>query len=216
MDEKIQFIKEWLGTGSINIFGLPFSGKDTVGIRLAEDLGAKFLSSGMILRAAADVDMELKRDMASGVLVPQEKFREIVLRYIGRDDLREYPLILSSVGRWYGEEQDVVINCKRANHDIKAVILLNVSETVAKERWAAAQQVNDRGMREDDKIENVLETRIEEFMEKTMPVVEYYQNENLLVSIQANQDREAVYASVINQLYEFARPYRVIIEGNDN
>ena len=51
MDEKLQFIKTWLKTGSINIFGLPMSGKDTVGVRLAEDLGARFLSSGMIIRA---------------------------------------------------------------------------------------------------------------------------------------------------------------------
>ena len=51
MEEKIAKIKEWLGTGSINIFGLPMSGKDTVGIRLAEALGARFLSSGIIIRA---------------------------------------------------------------------------------------------------------------------------------------------------------------------
>ena len=30
MEEKITVIKQWLGTGSINVFGLPFSGKDTV------------------------------------------------------------------------------------------------------------------------------------------------------------------------------------------
>ena len=51
MEEKIETIKEWLGTGSINIFGLPMSGKDTQGIKLAETLGAKFLSSGLIIRA---------------------------------------------------------------------------------------------------------------------------------------------------------------------
>ena len=51
MDDKIETIKAWLGTGSINIFGLPMSGKDTQGIKLAETLGAKFLSSGMIIRA---------------------------------------------------------------------------------------------------------------------------------------------------------------------
>jgi adenylate kinase len=215
MDEKIQFIKEWLGTGSINIFGLPFSGKDTVGVRLAEDLGGRFLSSGMILRSAAEVDMELKRDLAKGVLVPQEKFREIVLRYIGREDLQGYPLILSSVGRWIGEEQDVVANCKQANHEIKAVVLLNIAETTVKERWAVAQQTNDRGMREDDKIENIIDTRIQEFLDKTMPVIEYYQNENLLVPVAANEDRERVYANVIDRLYEFARPYRVIIEGKN-
>ena len=51
MDDRIKTIKDWLGTGSINIFGLPMSGKDTQGIKLAEALGAKFLSSGMIIRA---------------------------------------------------------------------------------------------------------------------------------------------------------------------
>ena len=37
-EEKINTIKSWLGTGSINIFGLPMSGKDTQGLRLAEAL----------------------------------------------------------------------------------------------------------------------------------------------------------------------------------
>ena len=51
MDDKLNTIKSWLGTGSINIFGLPMSGKDTHGLKLAELLGAKLLSSGMIIRA---------------------------------------------------------------------------------------------------------------------------------------------------------------------
>ena len=40
MEAKIAKIKTWLGTGSINIFGLPMSGKDTQGIKLAEALNA--------------------------------------------------------------------------------------------------------------------------------------------------------------------------------
>ena len=47
---KVSNIKKWLGTGSINIFGLPMSGKDTVGKRLAELIGGEFLSSGDIIR----------------------------------------------------------------------------------------------------------------------------------------------------------------------
>ena len=47
--QKILTIKQWLGTGSINIFGLPMSGKDTVGVKLAEFLGGKFLSSGLTI-----------------------------------------------------------------------------------------------------------------------------------------------------------------------
>jgi cytidylate kinase len=68
MEQKIEIIKNWLGTGSINVFGLPFSGKDTVGIRLAELLGAKFLSSGLILRAAEKEDPVLASEISGGNL----------------------------------------------------------------------------------------------------------------------------------------------------
>ena len=54
MEEKIEAIRKWLGTGSINIFGFPMSGKDTQGVKLAEVLGGKLLSSGIIIRANAD------------------------------------------------------------------------------------------------------------------------------------------------------------------
>lgn len=91
---KVSNIKKWLGTGSINIFGLPMSGKDTVGIRLAELLGAKFLSSGIIIRA---VEAEQKSHMTdNGQLIPTDKFYDIILPYFSRADLAEFPLILFS------------------------------------------------------------------------------------------------------------------------
>ena len=46
MVDKIEIIKQWLGSGAINIFGIQFAGKDTLGIPLAEKLGAVFISSG--------------------------------------------------------------------------------------------------------------------------------------------------------------------------
>ena len=108
MEEKINLIKRWLGTGSINIFGMPFSGKDTVGVRLAQDLNGRFLSSGLIMRAAEENDKDLLREMNQGLLASTDKFRDIVLPYFKIAELRDFPLILSSVGRWEGEEYDVI------------------------------------------------------------------------------------------------------------
>ena len=106
MEEKIQKIKEWLGTGSINIFGLLMSGKDTQGIRLAEAIGAKFLSSGMIIRA---MEQETRKKYSNkGELIPSNVFYEWVLPYLERKDLFKFPLILSSIGRWMGEENQVM------------------------------------------------------------------------------------------------------------
>ena len=42
----IEIITQWLGTGAINIFGLPFAGKDTHGHRLAELFGASIMGGG--------------------------------------------------------------------------------------------------------------------------------------------------------------------------
>lgn len=85
MEQQIQQIKTWLGIGSINIFGLPMSGKDTVGVQLAEKLGAKFLSSGMIVRA---MEKATNQNLTgSGELMPSNIFYDWVLPYFERQDL---------------------------------------------------------------------------------------------------------------------------------
>ena len=208
MDNNVELIRQWLGTGSINIFGLPFSGKDTVGIRLAETLGARFLSSGLILRAAEKQDVDLLKEMSAGMLADTDKFRTIVLPYLGREDLRQFPLILSSVGRWEGEEYDVIKTAEEHGHPIKAVILLNVSEAEIKKRWEDARIVQDRGQREDDRERSVLDTRIKEFIEKTMPVIETYHKRDTLIPVNAHGTKDEVFANVINGLVQFIQSHQ--------
>ena len=203
MEEKVAKIKEWLGTGSINVFGLPYSGKDTVGLRLAELIGAKFLSSGLILRAAEKEDKELAKELAAGNLAPTDTFRRIIMPYFSRNDLADFPLVLSSVGRWEGEEYDIMDSAAKANHDIKAVILLNVSEDETKKRWEAARVLGDRGERSDDREKGILDNRIHEFIEKTMPVIETYRKRGLLIPVHATGDRDVVFNSVIDELCKY-------------
>lgn len=203
MEEKVAKIKEWLSTGSINVFGLPYSGKDTVGLRLAELIGAKFLSSGLILRAAEKEDKELAKELAAGNLAPTDTFRRIIMPYFSRNDLADFPLVLSSVGRWEGEEYDIMDSAAKANHGIKAVILLNISEDEAKKRWEAARVLGDRGERSDDREKGILDNRIKEFIEKTMPVIETYRKRELLIPVHATGDREEVFNSVIDELCKY-------------
>jgi adenylate kinase family enzyme len=108
--------------------------------------------------------------------------------------------VLSSVGRWEGEEYPVIEAAEDAGHPIKAVILLNISEAEAKKRWQTAKTLMDRGEREDDKESSAFDKRIDEFIQKTMPVIETYQKRGVLVSVPATADREAVYQKVIEEL----------------
>ncbi len=200
MDDKIKAIKSWLGTGSINIFGLPMSGKDTQGIKLAETLGAKFLSSGMIIRAMEEQTKNHYTD--HGALIPTNVFYEWVLPYFERPDLFNYPLILSSIGRWHGEEDQVMSVAAGAGHEIKAVIILNVSEADVEKRFEAAKTLNDRGDRPDDKDLETFKTRLKEFREKTAPVLQHYNSLGLLIEVNGDQSREQVFNEIVEKLYQ--------------
>ena len=205
MEEKIAIIKQWLENGSINVFGLPYSGKDTVGVRLAELLGAKFLSSGLILRAAEKEDSVLAGEISNGNLASTQTFRNIILPYFGREELSGAPIILSSVGRWAGEEYPVMEAAKNGGHEIKAVILLNISEDEASKRWDAAKALGDRGDRSDDREKNVLDTCFKDFRVLTMTVIESYLNMGILLPVQAIGSREEVFANVIDSLVKLAQ-----------
>ena len=201
--DKLATIKAWLGTGSLNIFGLPMSGKDTVGERLAKDLNAKFLSSGIIIRA---FEAEQNQNMTgSGQLIPTNTFYDIILPYFSREEMKDDSLILSSVGRWAGEEDKIMEAAKNGGHEIKAVILLDLTEEEVKNRFEAAKQLNDRGERADDANLEIFETRIREFREKTVPVLHHYDELKLLIKVPAERSRDEVYLSVIDKLIEFIK-----------
>lgn len=198
MESQIETIKQWLGSGSINIFGLPMSGKDTQGIKLAETLGAKFLSSGMIIRAMEE--QTRKNYTGDGNLAPTNLFYEWVLPYFERRDLFKQPLVLSSIGRWQGEEDQVMSVAAGSGHEIKAAIILNISEADVENRFQEAKVLQDRGDRADDKDLKVFRTRIQEFREKTIPVLQHYKSLGLLIEVNGDQSREAVFNEIITKL----------------
>lgn len=201
--DKLAKIKAWLGTGSLNVFGLPMSGKDTVGERLAKDLDAKFLSSGIIIRA---FEAEQNQNMTgSGQLIPTNTFYDIILPYFSREEMKNDSLILSSVGRWSGEEDKIMEAAKNGGHEIKAVVLLDLTEADVKSRFEAAKKLNDRGERADDANLEIFETRIHEFNEKTVPVLNHYDELKLLIRVPADGSRDEVYSSVIDKLVEFIK-----------
>lgn len=203
MEEQIEYIKSWLGTGSINVFGLPMSGKDTVSVNLAKVLGGRSLSSGDIVR-----EMEKTTGQAlthEGKLIPSNIFYSWILPYFERPELKNIPLVLSSIGRWSGEEDEVMSVARASGHPIKAVIELRLSERDVMERWEAAKILGDRGMRADDVDPEVFKTRLVEYREKTIPVIEHYRDLGLLVPVTATLSREQVLDQVISSLADFAK-----------
>jgi adenylate kinase len=196
--EQLARIRTWLKSGSINIFGLPFAGKDTHGGTLAALFDAPLIGGGDILRNS-DIPADLKKELDAGILFPPDEYLRIVTPYLGNPEFDGRPLILSSVGRWIGEEQGVLQATDASGHPTKAVIYLHLAKDIVRHRWAHSQQKGDRGNRADD-AEHVLDTRIQEFEQKTLPVIEVYRKKGLLIEINSDTDRHEVIESILARL----------------
>jgi len=202
MDDKIKTIKEWLGSGAINIFGIPFAGKDTQGRMLAEMFNGVLVAGGDVLRHYPD-QTKLKQLLATGELIPTNVYMDVVLPFMMQKKFKGKPLILSSVGRMDGEQETILEAGEKSEHPTRVVVMLNLNDDEVNRRFEAAKELNDRGDRADDD-EDVLKMRLQEFHEKTQPVVDFYREKGLLVDIDGSKTREQVTEAIIDALYQRA------------
>lgn len=199
--DHLEKIKKWLGTGAINIFGLPFAGKDTHGHELAQLFDAPLLSSGEVFRSSREVlSPEDLATLDTGGLPPSDVFLKLFTPYFKKAEFNGRPLILSSVGRWIGEEQGIIKAAEESGHPIKAVVYLHLKEATVYERQAASQEIGDRGDRPEDAV-HVLETRINEFNEKTLPVIDVYRNKGMLIEVDSDASKDEVLKSILARLF---------------
>ncbi|HXR49781.1 MAG TPA: nucleoside monophosphate kinase [Verrucomicrobiae bacterium] len=198
---QISKIKSWLGTSSLNIFGRPFAGKDTQGKILSDMFDGQLLGGGDILRNST-IPERSQQALKQGLLIPTDEYLEIVLPYFSQDAFKDKPFILSSVGRWHGEEPGVLEATERSGHPIKVVLYLDIPEEAARVRRHKSREERsrgDRGSRHDDAPE-IFETRLKEFRQKTLPVIEYYQATPLFAHIDANRPGVEVTAQILEEL----------------
>ena len=202
MDETTSLIKQWLGSGSINFFGPPFSGKDTQAERLAELLGGQVISGGDILRHG-QTNPKVKQIMDSGGLIPSELFLKIIPPFLAQPSLKNKPLLLSSIGRLISEVPVVSQATHDSGHDIKAVILLQLPSQGVWRHFKVAQRRRDRGQRADDN-PATLKVRLKEF-KRTKPVLDYYHHQGLLITIDDRKDTDQVTQAILEALSRRAR-----------
>ncbi len=198
MSEQIKIISGWLQAGSINIFGRPFSGKDTQGQILADLFQAPLIGGGDILRSHHD-PAKIEQILASGGIVPSDFYLNMVLPYLSRPNFKDKPLVLSAVGRSHGEEETIMKAAADSGHPIKAVIVLQLSEEEVWRRFEESRLEHDRGNRSDDH-HNVLKTRLQKFQDKTVPVIEFYRHKKLLIEVDGEKGREEVTSKILEEL----------------
>lgn len=215
------------------LLGLPGAGKGTQGELLSENLGVPHISTGAMFRAAissgSDLGQKAKVYIERGELVPDDVSIEIVKERLSRDDcaggfiLDGFPrtvpqaVALDQVLPELGVGLDAAINIKIS----EAEAVRRIAERMVCAQCGATYNRSVHGrlsgkcaecggplvQRPDDTVE-AAQNRLKVYMEQTHPVVDYYAERGLLLSVDGERSIERVFESIMEQLNEHrgARP----------
>lgn len=170
----------------IVLLGPPGSGKGTQGRLLAERLGVRHLSTGVLLRDEASSGTDLGRKIAPyldrGELAPDDLTMAVVepavaaARAEGGYVLDGFPRTLDQASHL--PEDDIAVH-------------LDLPDDVARVRLAE----RDEG-RSDDDDPTVIDHRLRVYHERTAPLLELYGSRGRLITVDADQPPEAVAGAI--------------------
>jgi adenylate kinase len=177
------------------LIGPPGSGKGTVGQRLAEQYGVEHIAAGDLLRhqveTKSDIGRRAAESMQRGELVSDSLVYELVLPRIlvaGKTNgyvLDGFPrtLVQAEVGRAITDSNDVAVTL---------AILLDAEPDVLIPRLL------DRARNEDriDDTPEVIRARLDVFNEEVEPLLDFYRELGLLVTVDASGSPEEVWVEL--------------------
>jgi adenylate kinase len=175
----------------IVLLGAPGSGKGTQGRSLADRFGVRHVSTGDLLRAHIAQGTDLGREAAPyvrrGELVPDG----LMLRVAGAavtEAAGEGGYVLDGFPRTLAQAERAYELAGPAGVTADAVVYLAVPDEVARERLAA-RAVEGRA---DDADPDVIERRLQVFHDETQPLLDFYRDRGILVTVDAARSPDEV------------------------
>lgn len=198
----------------------PASGKGTMSELLIEKYGYTHISTGDILREMAKVDDELghtiKDLLQKGELIPDDIVYSAVERRLAMKDLDngyildgfprnlsqalEYDKILEKIHRDLGvvivleADKEILerrITGRRICSDCKATYNVLTGVNTPKNEEVCDKCGGKLYQREDDNYES-FQNRYQTYLDKTLPLVDYYKNKNVLYSVSSLEPESTI------------------------
>ncbi|HET6949386.1 MAG TPA: nucleoside monophosphate kinase [Acidimicrobiales bacterium] len=170
----------------IVLLGPPGCGKGTQGTELAARLAVPYLSSGEVLRAEAEAGTELGREIVPylerGELVPEDLTHRALHRALA--DAR-------AAGGYVLDGYPRTVDQARTLDDGVIAVLLDLPDAVARARIAGRAEG-----RADDTDRGVIDRRLWVYHAQTAPLLDVFRTRGTLVTVDADQPRDAVAAAI--------------------
>jgi adenylate kinase len=200
------------------LLGPPGSGKGTQGERLQADFRLPYYATGDILRAevrdGTELGREAKEYMDRGDLVPDEVIIGMIAERVESPEAAD-GFILDGFPRTTAQAEALDEEVRRMGKRLTAAILIEVPDEEVVRRLSGRRTCEKDGhvfhvefdppkkegvcdvcgsrlvVRDDDKPE-VVRHRLEEYHEKTEPLIAYYEREGILRRVDGEQPPEEV------------------------
>jgi adenylate kinase len=206
------------------LVGPPGAGKGTQAQFLAAHFSIPHISTGDIfranLKAGTDLGNQAKSFMDRGELVPDSVTNEMVRDRLTHDDVA-HGFLLDGFPRNVAQAEVLRAILADKKTPLHAVLEFSLADEEIIARLSSRRTCRDCGapsvgvdkcptcggevyQREDDKAE-VIARRLEVYAEQTAPIISFYRNEGLLISVSASGSVEDITASAISALSRVAQ-----------
>jgi adenylate kinase len=181
----MRFLHEGSCDMRVVLLGPPAAGKGTQANRITERFGGVHIDTGDILRSNAERGTELGRRaqdyMERGELVPDEVVIDMVLERVGDADCAA-GFVLDGFPRTVPQAEALDQRLGELDRPLEATVGLEVEEAELRRRLAERAREQDRA---DDEDEEAIRQRLELFTSETGALLDYYQEQGLLLRVDA-------------------------------
>jgi adenylate kinase len=183
----------------------PGAGKGTQGERLAARYGVRHIAAGDLLRAEAQAEGRLGREIAAhqarGDLVPDQVVLDVLTPVVVEAAARG-GYILDGFPRTLAQATAAAEIAARLGVTLQAAVYLYAPDPVLTRRLLDRAS---QGGRADDRAD-VIRHRLKLFAETTGTLVPYYSERGILVAVDADQPPESVTADILSGLAGLSLP----------
>ncbi len=204
------------------LLGPPGAGKGTQAASISKQYNVPHISTGDIFRKNIKEGTELgkkaKEYMDKGLLVPDDLVVAIVEDRLKEDDCKS-GFLLDGFPRTVNQAKTLDKVLENMNTSLNNVINIKVDRDILVERIVGRRICKDCGatyhvefnpteekdmcdacggelyQRDDDKAETVVK-RIEVYLNETSPLINYYDQKNILIDIDGEQDIDKVFKNI--------------------
>lgn len=189
---------------NIVLFGPPGAGKGTQSEKIIEKYQLTHLSTGDLFRKHLKEGTKLgklaQNYMDEGNLVPDE----VVIRMVElkiKDENNTRGFIFDGFPRTVNQAKSLDILLDKLEQPISGMILLDVEEEELKKRILLRGQNSGRS---DDQDEEKINNRIRVYKAETLPVAEYYEQQNKLYKVEGTGTIDEIFQNITSVIDSLA------------